>query len=39
MAALTELFMELKTGRTPAVVERIVNDIDEIVKVISFPSR
>jgi len=36
-AALTELFIELKTEETPAVVERIVNDIDAIVRVISFP--
>lgn len=35
-AALTELFSELKTDQTPAVVERIVNDIDEIVKVVRF---
>lgn len=36
-AALTELFLELKTDETPAVVERIVTDIDAIVRVISFP--
>ncbi len=36
-AALTELFLELKTDQTPAVVERIVNDIDAIVRVVSFP--
>ncbi len=36
-AALTELFLELKTDQTPAVVERIVNDIDAIVKVVRFP--
>ena len=35
--ALTELFLELKTDQTPAVVERIVNDIDEIVRVVRFP--
>ena len=29
-AALTELFLELKTDSTPAVVERIVGDIDAI---------
>lgn len=29
--ALTELFLEIKTEKTPAVVERIVNDIDGIV--------
>lgn len=36
-AALTELFLELKTEETPAVVERIVTDIDAIVRVVSFP--
>jgi type I restriction enzyme R subunit len=36
-AALSELFLELKTDRTPAVVERIVNDIDAIVRVVRFP--
>lgn len=36
-AALTELFFELKTDQTPAVVERIVNDIDAIVRVVKFP--
>jgi type I restriction enzyme, R subunit len=36
-AALTELFLELKTDTTPAIVERIVNDIDEIVRVVRFP--
>lgn len=36
-AALTELFLELKTDQTPAVVERIVNDIDAIVRVVRFP--
>lgn len=35
--ALTELFLETKTDKTPAVVERIVNDIDEIVKIVRFP--
>jgi type I restriction enzyme R subunit len=34
--ALTELFLDLKTDQTPAVVERIVNDIDEIVKIVRF---
>ncbi|MFC2165770.1 type I restriction endonuclease subunit R [Acidobacteriota bacterium] len=34
--ALTDLFLELKTDRTPAVVERIVNDIDDIVKIVRF---
>jgi type I restriction enzyme R subunit len=36
-AALTELFLELKTDQTPAVVERIVIDIDAIVRVVRFP--
>ena len=36
-AALTELFTELKTNQTPAVVARIVADIDEIVKIVRFP--
>jgi type I restriction enzyme R subunit len=35
-AALTELFLDLKDDQTPSVVERIVNDIDEIVKVVRF---
>ena len=35
-AALTELFLETKTDQTPAVVERIVNDIDNIVKYVRF---
>ena len=36
-AALTELFLELRNDQTPAVVERIVNDIDDIVKLVRFP--
>ena len=36
-AALTELFLELKTDKTPAVVERIVDDIDSIVRIVKFP--
>ena len=36
-AALTELFLELKSDETPAVVERIVTDIDAIVRVVRFP--
>lgn len=36
-AALTELFIELKNDETPAVVERIVEDIDAIVRVVRFP--
>ncbi|MDX1699060.1 MAG: HsdR family type I site-specific deoxyribonuclease [Melioribacteraceae bacterium] len=36
-AALTELFLEISTDETPAVVERIVEDIDAIVRVVRFP--
>jgi type I restriction enzyme R subunit len=36
-AALTDLFLELKTDQTPTVVERIVTDIDAIVRVVRFP--
>ena len=36
-AALTELFTEVKNGETPVVVERIVADIDEIVRLVRFP--
>tara|TARA_R100000935_G_scaffold29362_1_gene49661 strand:+ start:15461 stop:18427 length:2967 start_codon:yes stop_codon:yes gene_type:complete len=36
-AALSDLFSELKSDQTPAVVERIVDDIDSIVRVIRFP--
>ena len=35
-SALTELFLEMKTDKTPAIVERIVSDIDEIVKIVRF---
>ena len=37
ISALTELFQDAKTGKTPVVVERIVNDIDEIVRQVRFP--
>jgi type I restriction enzyme, R subunit len=36
-AALTELFLELKTDTTPEIVARLVKDIDTIVRAISFP--
>lgn len=36
-AALTELFAEVKSGKTPMVIERIVTDIDEIVRLVRFP--
>ncbi len=35
-AALTELFGEVKNGDTPVMVERIVEDIDGIVRVVRF---
>ncbi|MCB0949474.1 MAG: hypothetical protein KDB44_09385, partial [Mycobacterium sp.] len=31
-AALTELFEEVKNHETPVIVERVVNDIDDIVR-------
>jgi type I restriction enzyme R subunit len=36
-AALTELFNEAKTAETPIMVERVVTDIDEIVRLVRFP--
>jgi type I restriction enzyme R subunit len=36
-AALTELFQQVKTNETPVIVERIVADIDEIVRMVRFP--
>jgi len=36
-AALTELFSEIRTSKTPKVVERVVADIDEIVRLVRFP--
>ena len=36
-AALTDLFAEVKNGKTPMVIERIVTDIDEIVRMVRFP--
>jgi type I restriction enzyme R subunit len=37
IAALTELFNEVRSQNTPVVVEPIVADIDAIVKVVRFP--
>ncbi|TVR25114.1 MAG: type I restriction endonuclease subunit R, partial [Anaerolineaceae bacterium] len=37
MAALSELFREIQKGDIPKMVERIVNDIDEIVRIVRFP--
>lgn len=36
-AALTELFNSVRNSRTPIIVERIVKDIDDIVKIVRFP--
>ncbi len=36
-AALTELFKETRNDKTPIMVERIVNDIDEIVRLVRLP--
>lgn len=35
-AALTELFQGVRTEKTPIIVERIVNDIDWIVRQVRF---
>lgn len=35
-AALTQLFDEAKNEKTPIIVERVVNDIDEIVRYVRF---
>jgi type I restriction enzyme R subunit len=35
-AALTDLFQEVRNGTTPIIVERVVDDIDEIVRVVRF---
>ena len=35
-AALTELFESVRNSETPIVVERVVDDIDEIVRVVRF---
>lgn len=36
-AALTALFQNVKNDSTPIIVERIVNDIDGIVRIVRFP--
>ena len=36
-AALTELFEQAKNGDTPIMVKRVVDDIDEIVRLVRFP--
>ena len=35
-AALTELFNSVKNRATPVIVERIVKDIDDIVRIVRF---
>lgn len=35
-AALTELFEEIRNEKTPIVVEKIVNQIDDIVRIVRF---
>ena len=35
-AALTELFQEVRNADTPIMVERVVTDIDEIVRIVRF---
>ncbi len=37
ISALTDLFSKVKTDQTPVMVERIVNEIDEIVRYVRFP--
>lgn len=37
IAALTELFNEVRNSETPVMVERIVTDIDAIVRIVRFP--
>ena len=36
-AALTELFNSVKNANTPVIIERIITEIDDIVKVVRFP--
>ena len=35
-AALTELFASIKEAETPVMVERVVEDIDQVVRVVRF---
>ena len=35
-AALTQLFREYKPDNTPVIIDRLVNDIDEIVRIVRF---
>jgi len=36
-AALSDLFKDVRTEKTPVIVENIVRDIDEIVRIVRFP--
>lgn len=36
-AALTEPFQQVRNEETPVMVERVVGDIDEIVRLVRFP--
>ena len=36
-AALTELFKSVKNANTPVIVERLVTEIDDLVKIVRFP--
>jgi type I restriction enzyme R subunit len=36
-AELTELFSHMKSDKAPVMVERVVADIDEIVRLVRFP--
>ncbi len=35
-AALTELFVSIKSNKSPIIIERVVADIDDIVKIVRF---
>lgn len=37
ISALTELFYETRSDATPKIVEKVVRDIDSIVRVVRFP--
>jgi len=37
VAMLTKLFQTVRNGSTPVIVERVVSDIDGIVKIVRFP--
>jgi type I restriction enzyme R subunit len=37
ITALTDLFYETRTDATPKIVEQVVKDIDNIVRIVRFP--